>query len=602
MGDVSAGVTVDDAAASQDVSIGVVWFKRDLRVSDHAPLVQAARAGPVLALYVVEPSLLAQPETDASHLRFIAESLDELRAQLRVAGARLFVRTGEVVDVLDRLHRRLPLSRLHAHQETGNALTFARDVAVARFCRAHGIAFVEHWQHGVQRPLRSRDGWARTFVERMSTPTLAPPAHIDDAAALVGGDPFGDDHGDGALPVPEMVGLGPSTKPDAQRGGERQARATLKSFLAERCVDYRTAMSSPLSAEHACSRISPHLAYGTLSTRQAFAATAHALARAPAPSAGDPRRTSSTAARRALSLRSFQSRLFWQSHFMQKLESDTRLEFVDQHPGLSGLRESEPFDEHRFASWCRGETGFPIVDACMRMLLRTGWLNFRMRAMLVSVASYHLWLPWRRPALHLAKHFLDFEPGIHFPQVQMQSGTTGTNTLRIYSPLRQARVQDPTGAFIRRWVPELQAVPDAFIHAPHAMPALVQLSCGVVIGRDYPAPIVDEGEALACARERITAARRALGATAAGRAQTAALLARHGSRRPPPRRRARPAPVVSAQLSLSLGAPFAPLGQAADRDDDDGVTDDRDDRDDGDAGDDPIVLDGPDDATGASDA
>jgi len=572
------------------VSVGVVWFKRDLRVSDHAPLVQAAHAGPALLLYVVEPSLLAQPETDASHLQFIAESLDGLRAHARALGARLYVRTGEVTDVLGRLRRRLPLTHLYAHQETGNALTYARDAAVARFCREHGIAFIEHWQHGVQRPLRSRDGWARAFVERMTTPTLPPPAHVHDASELADGDPFGDDHGDGALPTPAAVGLGSSTKPEAQRGGEREARATLKSFLAERCIDYRTAMSSPLSAAHACSRISPHLAYGTLSTRQAFTATARALAHALPPLPGDPRSPSSPAVRRALSLRSFQSRLFWQSHFMQKLESDTRLEFVDQHPGLAGLREAVPFDEHRFSSWCRGETGYPLVDACMRMLLRTGWLNFRMRAMLVSVASYHLWLPWRRPALHLAKHFLDFEPGIHFPQVQMQSGTTGTNTLRIYSPSRQARVQDSTGAFIRRWVPALTAVPDEFIHAPHTMPLLLQQQCGVFVGRHYPAPIVDEAEGLAFARERIGAARRAIGQSAEGRAQTAALLARHGSRKAPTRGR-RPAPSSSATITpqLALALAFGEGGPADGREDggvvgdevqgqdagDDGVSDER---------------------------
>jgi deoxyribodipyrimidine photo-lyase len=518
------------------MSVSVVWFKRDLRVCDHLPLWEAARSGPALMLYIVEPSLLAQPETDASHLQFIAESLDALRTALATRGARLFLRIGEVVNVLERLRRRLPFTHLYAHEETGNALTYARDRAVARFCRAHGVHFVEHWQNGVQRPLRTREGWARHFVERMTTPTLPPPAQIEDAAALAQGDPFGDDHGDGLLPFPERVGLGPSTKPQAQKGGEREGRATLKSFLATRCVDYRTAMSSPLSAAQSCSRISPHLAYGTLSVRQAFTATTRALAEARSPHA-ESRTSSSVATRRALSLRSFQSRLFWQSHFMQKLESDTRLEFVAQHPGLQSLREDTPFDEHRFSSWCRGETGMPLVDACMRMLLQTGWLNFRMRAMLVSVASYHLWLPWRRPALHLAKHFLDFEPGIHFPQVQMQSGTTGTNTLRIYSPLRQARIQDPTGAFIRRWVPELAAVPDSFVHAPQTMPPLVQQACGVLIGQHYPAPVVDESQALAQARARLTRARLALRAKEEGRAQTAALLERHGSRKPPPKPR-----------------------------------------------------------------
>ena len=521
------------------MSVGVVWFKRDLRVSDHVPLTQALRAGPAVALYVVEPGLLAQPETDASHFRFVAECLAEVREHLARIGVRLFVRTGEVVDVLSRLRRRLPFTHLYAHQETGNALTYARDRAVARLCREAGVCFVEHWHNGVQRPLRTRDGWAQVFVERMSQPVLPPPSQGDDAARLASGDPFGDDFGDGALPFPEVVGLGPSSKPSAQPGGERAARATFRSFLAERCTEYRWAMSSPLSAEKACSRISPHLAYGSLSVRQAFVATSRTLQTAPSPTSVAPaRRASSPAVSRTLSLQSFRSRLFWQSHFMQKLESEPRLEFADQHSALVGLRAETSSSASLFASWCRGETGLPLVDACMRMLLQTGWLNFRMRAMLVSVASYHLWLPWRPTALHLGKHFLDFEPGIHFPQVQMQSGTTGTNTLRIYSPLRQAKVQDPTGAFIRRWIPELAAVPDDFIHAPHEMPPLLQQSCGVVVGRHYPAPIVDEKEALGHAREQLTAARRRLRTDDAARAETAALLERHGSRRPPRQRAA----------------------------------------------------------------
>jgi deoxyribodipyrimidine photo-lyase len=151
-----------------------------------------------------------------------------------------------------------------------------------------------------------------------------------------------------------------------------------------------------------------------------------------------------------------------------------------------------------------------------------------MRAMLVSFSSYHLWLPWRRPALHLAKHFLDFEPGIHFPQVQMQSGSTGSNALRIYNPTKQANDQDPSGDFIRHWVPELSAVDNAHIHEPQLMPGLLQRACGVIIGRDYPAPIVDETAAMRRARGALTLVRRKPAAKEEGRA----VAARHGSRKP----------------------------------------------------------------------
>jgi deoxyribodipyrimidine photo-lyase len=218
---------------------------------------------------------------------------------------------------------------------------------------------------------------------------------------------------------------------------------------------------------------------------------------------------------------------------MQKLEDETRLEFTNLATYMDGLRE-QSFREDRFEAWARGETGFPMVDACMRALLATGWVNFRMRAMLMSFASYDLWLHWRRPGLHLARHFLDFEPGIHWSQVQMQSGSTGINTLRTYSPTKQLRDHDPTGVFVRRWVPELARVPDEHLAEPWKMPSEAQVRAGCTIGRDYPRPIVDHNTAIAEARARIMRLRRGPEA----RAEASGIVKKHGSRRGPVRRRA----------------------------------------------------------------
>jgi deoxyribodipyrimidine photo-lyase len=191
---------------------------------------------------------------------------------------------------------------------------------------------------------------------------------------------------------------------------------------------------------------------------------------------------------------------------MQKLEDEPAIEWRNVARSVDGLRSGDgvnpsPIDRERLQAWCDGRTGYPMVDACMRQLRATGWLNFRMRAMLVSFAAYHLGLHWREPGLFLARQFLDFEPGIHWSQMQMQSGTTGINTLRIYSPAKQARDQDPQGLYVQQWVPEMGSAA-------------------------YPPPIVDERKAVAAAKEALYGLRR----TREARAEADAIQQKHGSR------------------------------------------------------------------------
>jgi deoxyribodipyrimidine photo-lyase len=142
----------------------------------------------------------------------------------------------------------------------------------------------------------------------------------------------------------------------------------------------------------------------------------------------------------------------------------------------------------------------------MRYLAATGWLNFRMRSMVMAVASYQLWLDWRATGPVLARLFTDYEPGIHWPQVQMQSGTTGINTIRIYNPVKQGLDQDPAGTFTRRWVPELAPVPDSFLQEPWKWPGATAL-----LGRRYPEPLVDATAAARIARDTVWGLRRNAG-------------------------------------------------------------------------------------------
>ena len=224
-------------------------------------------------------------------------------------------------------------------------------------------------------------------------------------------------------------------------------------------------------------------------------------------------------------LQAFRSRLAWHCHFMQKLESEPALEWRNLHRGYDGLREADWSDAH-FAALVQGRTGWPLVDACVAMLRETGWLNFRMRAMLVSVAAYPLWLHWRTVGHWLARQFVDYEPGIHWSQLQMQSGTTGINTTRVYNPLKQARDQDPQGVFVRRWLPAMRAVPDAWLFEPWRMPPEAQARCGVVVGRDIPVPVVDLDTALRQSKARVHALR----ARPEVQAGEAAVVQRHASR------------------------------------------------------------------------
>ncbi|MEO0380693.1 MAG: FAD-binding domain-containing protein, partial [Pseudomonadota bacterium] len=223
------------------------------------------------------------------------------------------------------------------------------------------------------------------------------------------------------------------------------------------------------------------------------------------------------------SLKSFQARLAWRDHFTQKLEDEPGLEFHCLHRAYEDLRPRTP-DAARLAAWEKGETGIPFVDACMRYLSATGWMNFRMRSMLMAVASYHFWLDWRVTGLHLARQFTDFEPGIHWPQTQMQSGTTGMNTVRIYNPVKQGRDQDPEGTFTRRWCPELAAVPDAHLQSPWDWDG-----AGGPLGHRYPHPIVDVADAAREARQKVWAVRKG----DAFRSEAARVVERHASRKDP---------------------------------------------------------------------
>jgi deoxyribodipyrimidine photo-lyase len=311
------------------------------------------------------------------------------------------------------------------------------------------------------------------------------------------------------LPSSQALGLSPLRPPNRQRGGRQAAQAYLTSFLQTRSAFYRGGISSPLRAPEACSRLSVYLSFGCISLREVVQQSRCRLE-----TIGD------RSDRQYKGLEGFLSRLHWHCHFIQKLETEPAIECSNMHRGYDGLRESE-FDQARFEALKAAQTGWPMVDACVRMLEDCGWLNFRMRAMLVSVASYPLWLHWREVGLWLARHFLDFEAGIHWSQMQMQSGTTGINTTRVYNPIKQAIEHDPQGIFVRRWLPALRSLPDQYIFEPWLAPLSLRDS------RTDPIvePIVDLARATREAKAKLYALR----AKAAVIAESKSVVRKHAS-------------------------------------------------------------------------
>ena len=495
------------------LGLQVVWFKRDLRISDHAPLSSAVASGPTIPLYIYEPDVWRSPDMSARHLWWVTESVREVRAELARLGQPLVVRSGGAVEVLQDLHQRFGPFTLWSHEETGNGQTYARDREVLSWCRTRGITWKEIRQTGVIRALKSRDKWSERWEETMASDLASTPNRLEPLTI----DP-------GSIPE-SAVEFTPSSL--NQLPGEDAAHTCLRSFLYHRGERYSGGISSPITAAQFGSRLSPYLAWGNLSMRQVVRATRARQSEL---------RGASLSERGGWlrSLRAFDSRLHWHCHFIQKLESEPEIEFECFIRSLNEMRDRSG-NEAYLTAWREGRTGYPFVDACMRYLRKTGWLNFRMRAMLVSFAAYDLFLDWRLFAHFLAQQFLDYEPGIHYPQIQMQSGTTGINAIRIYDPVKQGYDHDPSGDFVRQWVPELARIPGRVVHEPWKLSPLEQREFGYTPGREYPARIVSHQEAVRMAKERVRGFRK----RAESKEAAQEILRRHGSRARPEGRRRR---------------------------------------------------------------
>ncbi len=457
------------------MAIDVVWFKRDLRTRDHVPLLSAILSGrPVLCLFMLEPDRFKQKDTDPIHVNWELDCAIDLSKTLEKSGSSLHFQIGDPVKILEKINNDHDIMRILSHEETGNSWSYSRDKKVLKWCNSKKIEWIEYPNNGVIRRLEDRDLWKRERDSRMRIPLNETPTFSKSIIF------------EGKIPNMGDLNLTPRNLVSRPKPGEDAALRRLDKFLNEDSKKYSWAISSPILSTKHGSVLSPYFTAGVISVRRVVQETTSKI--------------NYIRKNRLLiddysdwiqSLISFRRRLAWRCHFIQKLEMESNLDLIAQNPAIEEILDRE-LDFEKFTRWKEGKTGWPFFDACMRQLTSTGWINFRMRAMMMSAASYNLWLPWRDTGIFLAKQFLDYEPGIHWSQVGMQSGTTGINTIRAYSMTKQGRDHDPKGEYIRKWVPELSMVPTDFIHEPWQMPVSLQELIYCRIGIEYPEPIVNE--------------------------------------------------------------------------------------------------------------
>ena len=440
--------------------INIFWFKRDLRLLDNGPLNNAvSQKEKLLLIYCFEPSLKKNRHYSTKHWNFIKESINDLNIFLKNIDTHIHTYNKEITDVLKEIQEKFIVKKIFSHNETGLNVTFERDILLKEFCQNNSIQWEEEINNGVFRGLKNRKNWIKKWRDHMKSPVVLFKGEKNDF-----------------INIKKKQNFKVKDSKILQKGGVSSGIKYLDSFLDSRHTKYQNNISKPEASRTSCSRLSPYMSWGNISTRYAWQRAKEQIQNG----------------KSKFQLNGFTSRLRWQAHFIQKFEMECQMEFRSVNKGYQNL--VKPINKKYISAWEKGKTGYPLVDASMRCVVETGYLNFRMRALLVSFLTHHLWQPWQSGVIHLARNFLDFEPGIHYSQFQMQAGETGINMIRIYNPTKNAKEHDKEGVFIKKWIPELKKIPTPLLFEPWKMSLIDQETYECKIGKDYPNPIVEISE------------------------------------------------------------------------------------------------------------
>ncbi len=427
------------------------------------PLYEAAQSGlPTIILYIFEPSIMSDSHMAMRHWRFIYQSLEDLT----ISGLKMNILYGDALDIFNKLSEAFQIEKVLTHLEVGLKPVYDRNIQIEKLLDKKGIELKEYSSDGIHKRKQDREYWEDYWYDYMLDDLKNPDLDQLEMVTLPGNDfpsfDFARKYPEGAKPRQEF-----------QQGGESIALRELQAFVHKKAPNYLKNLSSMTNSRIWGSRLSSYLSYGCISLRDVYQSVKKY---ADDSSVGK-------------NYQKYLIRLFWRSHYIQKLETEWELEFQPTNPALDS--SNRDFDDELFKAWSKGLTGYPLIDASMKCLEATGFVSFRQRAMLITFATFTLWQDWRAVSIRLATLFLDFEPGIHYGQIHLQAGLTGYHTLRIFNPVLQSQKHDAAGEFIKKWLPVFREVPCDLIHQPWKMNEEQQRKYNCVLGEDYPKPIVD---------------------------------------------------------------------------------------------------------------